>query len=242
MARESVEGQTIELDWIRRRRWDIADREYLRMVHKKTGWYSFISPVQVGAIAAGVEPELVRALMQFALLLGIAFQIQDDLLSLEGSEAAVGKDALGDLYEGKYTLPLLHSLRRLPAAAQSEALAILALPRAAAADAPDAHRAREDLFRRIVGAMPDLDADATQLLERALLDRVGRRRDHEQVSRLHTLVTGRGGESLAHARAVARRHAERARRIFASSAARIPDSVHKQFINSLIDFVLHRSR
>jgi geranylgeranyl diphosphate synthase, type II len=206
MARESVEGQTIELDWIRRRRWDVSDREYLRMVHKKTGWYSFMTPVEVGAIAAGVDPELIPKLMRFALLLGIAFQIQDDLLSLEGSEASLGKDALGDLWEGKYTLALLHALRVLPSNERAEALAILDLPRAD-------------------GATPGA---AT--------------RDERHVRRLYALVTGRDGESLAHARAIARRHAERAHRMFARSLGHVPDSVHRQFLNSLIHFVIHRSR
>jgi len=129
MARESVEGQMLELDWIRRRRWDVQDREYLRMVHKKTGWYSFIAPVQVGAMAAAADRATAGALGRFALALGIAFQIQDDLLSLEGAEGTIGKDALGDLWEGKYTLPLLHTLRSLSPVDRGEALDILARPR-----------------------------------------------------------------------------------------------------------------
>jgi geranylgeranyl diphosphate synthase, type II len=129
MAREAVEGQMLELDWIRRRRWDLRDGEYLRMVHKKTGWYSFIAPVLVGAIAAGAGAGPAGALGRFALSLGIAFQIQDDLLSLEAPERTMGKDALGDLWEGKYTLTLIHALRSLPETERAEALAILARPR-----------------------------------------------------------------------------------------------------------------
>jgi geranylgeranyl diphosphate synthase type II len=99
------------------------------MVHKKTGWYSFITPVLVGAIAAGAAPARRDAMARVALLLGIAFQIQDDLLSLEGTEAEVGKDGHGDLWEGKYTLMLLHTLRSATAAERERALQILALPR-----------------------------------------------------------------------------------------------------------------
>lgn len=209
MARESVEGQMMELDWIRRRRWEVRDHEYLRMVHKKTGWYSFISPVQVGAIAAGASSETVDALGRFALGLGIAFQIQDDLLSLEGTEAAIGKDALGDLWEGKYTLPLLHALRSVTDEERAEALAILARPRA--------ERGAE--------------ADAAQLDER-----------EREVRRLHALVVGRGGASIAHARAVADRFALRARRVLDGALGAIPASVHKGFLRALVDFVIHRSR
>jgi geranylgeranyl diphosphate synthase type II len=136
LARESAEGQMLELDWIRRRRWDVREREYLRMVHKKTGWYSFISPVQVGAIASGADERTAGALGRFALALGIAFQIQDDLLSLVGSEQTMGKDALGDLWEGKYTIPLLHMLRTLDPVEREEALAILARRRPST-DEPD---------------------------------------------------------------------------------------------------------
>jgi len=129
MARESVEGQMLELAWIRGKRWDLRDRDYVRMVHKKTGWYSFISPVQVGALAAGAPAATVSALGRFALTLGIAFQIKDDLLSLEGTEAEIGKDALGDLWEGKYTLPLLHALRTVSDTERQQAVSILSRPR-----------------------------------------------------------------------------------------------------------------
>ena len=129
MARESAEGQMLELTWTRARRWNISDREYLCMVHKKTGWYSFVTPVLVGAIASNASPALHPVLCRFALLLGIAFQIQDDLLSLEAGEDAVGKDGLGDLWEGKYTLALIHALRTASPDERGEALAILAKPR-----------------------------------------------------------------------------------------------------------------
>ncbi len=200
MARESVEGQMIELSWIRARRWDIADHEYLRMVHKKTGWYSFISPVHVGAIAAGASAETRAALGRFALCLGIAFQIQDDLLSLEGTEDAIGKDALGDLWEGKYTLPLLHTLRSISAAELREALAILTQPRGER----DSARERE-------------------------------------VRRLHEMVVGREGSSLTHARATAARFARRARGILDRTLRGISESVHRQFLRALVDFVIHRA-
>ena len=107
----------------------MTDRDYIRMVHKKTGWYSFITPVLVGAIAAGVDGARRDAMARCALLLGIAFQIQDDLLSLEGLEADVGKDGLGDLWEGKYTLMLLHALREVSSADRERAIRVLAMGR-----------------------------------------------------------------------------------------------------------------
>lgn len=244
MARESVEGQMLELDWIRERRWDIRDREYLRMVHKKTGWYSFVSPVLAGAIAAGSDPNQSDALGRFALSLGIAFQIQDDLLSLVGKPGNVGKDALGDLWEGKYTLPLLHTLRSLPQSEQGEALAILARPRPARDDArPTVTEplSRIALLAKITAALPQLTTAESDLLTAALLGKEANVRDEKEVERLHELVVGRGGVSLAYARDVAARFARRAQRYFRTGFRRIPDSVHKQFLGSLVDFVIHRS-
>jgi geranylgeranyl diphosphate synthase type II len=243
MARESVEGQMMELAWIREQRWDLRDREYLRMVHKKTGWYSFISPVQVGALAAGAPPEAVRALGSFALHLGIAFQIQDDLLSLEGTLEAVGKDGWGDLWEGKYTLPLLHMLRTAPEAERREALAVLAMPRPALSRAaPEVAASRRRLLDKIVRAAPDLERDEWRALEALLAGEVEGAKDAAAVARLHRLVTGRGGSSLRHARDTAERFARRSLRTLDAGLARIPDSVHKRFLRALVEFVTRRSR
>ena len=48
--------------------------------------------------------------MRFGFHFGAAFQIRDDLLNLVGDEQIYGKEILGDLYEGKRTLPLVHLL------------------------------------------------------------------------------------------------------------------------------------
>ena len=66
-------------------------------------------------------------------------------------------------------------------------------------------------------------------------------RGEEEVRCLLALVVGRNAESLRYARQVARRHAERARSIFARNLARMGDSVHRRFLNALIHFVIHRT-
>lgn len=258
MARESAEGQMLELDWIRRQRWDLPDREYLRMVHKKTGWYSFISPVQVGATAAGADPETTESLGRFALTLGIAFQIQDDLLSLEGAEGAIGKDALGDLWEGKYTLSLLHALRSVSESERVEALAILARPRSAptmdravgrglnrGADRsfdPAEAAARARLLAKITGGALNLTASELAMLKEALVGDAENSKSEADVKRLRQIITARGGESLAHAREVAERFARRSRHVLETRLSGMPDSVHKRFLRELVAFVIHRSR
>ncbi len=160
MARESAEGQMLELAWIRDHRWDLGDRDYVRMVWKKTAWYSFITPLSVGAITAGAGPDTIRVLGRLGTFLGVAFQITDDLLNLVGDQAALGKERDGDLWEGKHTLILGHALRRSSAAARREAIAILAKnrPRDAAAPGPG-ERTRADVatLRDLIertGALP----------------------------------------------------------------------------------------
>ena len=74
MARESAEGQMMELGWVTSEAWALTDRAYIRMVYKKTTWYSFITPVFVGAIAAGVLSDRLSPFARFATPLGVAFQ------------------------------------------------------------------------------------------------------------------------------------------------------------------------
>lgn len=136
MARESAEGQMIELGWIRSGRWTPTDRDYVRMVHKKTSWYSFITPVVLGAIAAGAPAEAQSRLSRFVSLLGIAFQIQDDVLNLVADESLYGKEIAGDLWEGKHTLILAHALRHADPSDGARAREILAKPRPLDAPGP----------------------------------------------------------------------------------------------------------
>lgn len=112
MARESVEGQAMELDWVSTQEWKLTDRDYYAMTRKKTCWYTCVSPCRIGAIIAGARPRRLTALRRFGVCLGIAFQIQDDLLNLSGADAAYGKESAGDIWEGKRTLMLIVLMQR----------------------------------------------------------------------------------------------------------------------------------
>jgi geranylgeranyl diphosphate synthase type II len=113
MLRHSLEGQAIELAWIRDNVCDLAADDYYRMCLKKTSWYTCVYPLRVGALVAGGGTGEVTALDTFGWYVGAAFQIQDDVLNLVGDGSAYGKEILGDLREGKRTLALIHLLDRL---------------------------------------------------------------------------------------------------------------------------------
>lgn len=130
MCRESLEGQAIELGWIRNSIVPIRDSDYVNMVSKKTSWYTCSSPCRLGAIAAGhTRAHELDLIGQVFREVGVAFQIQDDILNLVGEEDVYGKEALGDLLEGKRTLILIHLMRTVAKSQRVELLKWLSRPR-----------------------------------------------------------------------------------------------------------------
>ena len=107
---ETLEGQAMELGWMRDNDLAVAPQDYMRLVLKKTAWYSFIHPMRIGALVADAEDRDLARFDAFGFLIGLAFQITDDVLNLNGSVARYGKEIDGDLYEGKRTLLLTHAL------------------------------------------------------------------------------------------------------------------------------------
>ena len=83
--------------------------DVLRMAELKTGAYSFQLPLQAGAILAGAGDDVIERLGEAGRLLGIAFQLNDDLLGVFGDPAITGKSALCDLREGKQTALVAHA-------------------------------------------------------------------------------------------------------------------------------------
>ena len=129
MARESVEGQAIELGWRSDNVVTLSDADYFEMVLKKTCWYTTIYPSRVGALIGTRSARGLDRFTRFGFFLGAAFQIQDDLLNLEGDEARYGKELNGDILEGKRTLMLIHLLRHAGAADRIRLVEFLATPR-----------------------------------------------------------------------------------------------------------------
>ncbi len=113
MALRTLEGQATELGWRRDRVEELEPEDYLDLIMHKTCWYTTVHPLRVGALIGSGGSADLRPMVRFGFYLGAAFQIQDDLLNLVGSEREYGKEIDGDLYEGKRTLPLIHLLRNV---------------------------------------------------------------------------------------------------------------------------------
>ncbi len=110
MALRTLEGQATEVGWQLDNVVDLGPQDYLELIMHKTCWYTTIHPLRVGAIVGSGGTVDLGPMVRFGFHFGAAFQIRDDLLNLIGSERMYGKEILGDLYEGKRTLPLMHLL------------------------------------------------------------------------------------------------------------------------------------
>jgi len=105
---QAVEGQAWELGWRADHVYDLDTSDYLRMITKKTAWYTAIFPCRAGALI-GLKQELDRdQFVQFGYFLGATFQIQDDILNVAADRDTYNKDFAGDIVEGKRTLLLIH--------------------------------------------------------------------------------------------------------------------------------------
>src|SRR5688572_27833895 len=85
------------------------EADYFDTIEKKTAALMAVA-CESAAMTAGASDELTKALYRFGLKLGIAFQLQDDLLDLTAPPEKLGKPNGHDLREGKLTLPILRAL------------------------------------------------------------------------------------------------------------------------------------
>ena len=87
-----------------------SEKDYFSVINGKTAL--FIGAVcETGGIFSGAENNKIQALEIYGANLGLAFQIQDDLLDYLGDSAKIGKSLGNDFYEGKMTLPLIRALK-----------------------------------------------------------------------------------------------------------------------------------
>ena len=111
-VRQMSEGELLQLE--KARNLSSTEEIYYEIIRKKTASL-FVAAMQTGAISTGTcSDEQHTALTEIAELLGIAFQIKDDILDFS-TQALTGKAEWNDLKEKKMTLPLLYTLQQLDA-------------------------------------------------------------------------------------------------------------------------------
>lgn len=101
------EGQQYDMDFEHRN--DVAEEEYIEMIRLKTSVLLACS-MQIGAILAGAEQSEGKTLYTIGESLGLAFQLQDDLLDVYGNPAVFGKAIGGDITSNKKTFMLIKAL------------------------------------------------------------------------------------------------------------------------------------
>jgi len=97
---------------------DLSEGRYIDVVRSKTA-ILMSAACEAGAILGDANPARQKALADFGMSLGIAFQLMDDTLDYIATEEAFGKSIGHDLEEGKITLPLIHTLRHCTPAERS---------------------------------------------------------------------------------------------------------------------------
>lgn len=110
MATEICEGQQYDVDFESQEH--VTIDEYLKMIRLKTS-VLLANALQTGAYIAGADEQAQEALYQFGINIGLAFQIQDDILDVWGDPKTFGKAIGGDISCNKKTFVYLEAMRRL---------------------------------------------------------------------------------------------------------------------------------
>ncbi len=141
-AREVCEGQQWDVEFEQLE--EVSLEEYIRMIQLKTAVLLGCA-LKMGAIVAGAAQEKQDGLYRFGLLLGTAFQLQDDYLDTFGEEESFGKRIGGDILEGKKTFLYIDSLKKLQASDRESLLSLYSRP----LEDEESHiRLVTDLFRK----------------------------------------------------------------------------------------------
>ena len=91
---------------------DVEKGDVSTIMKLKTAEYTISGPLQLSAVLGGADQKLIKRLGEFGENLGVAFQIQDDILGVFGSPEQTGKSITSDIEEGKNTLLHNHALKK----------------------------------------------------------------------------------------------------------------------------------
>ncbi len=107
---------------------DVKEEDVYLNYTLKTARYTFDCPMVTGAILAGADKRQIKKISEFGILIGQAFQIQDDIIGIYETEEKIGKSILSDLAEGKKTLLVCHANRVLKGKNKAEFLKVFNKP------------------------------------------------------------------------------------------------------------------
>ena len=105
VTRKMTEGELLQLTTLGRS--DISEQQYLDIIQRKTA-FLFSACCEVGGLLGDASESEQKALSDYGMNLGMAFQLTDDLLDFTSTDDALGKSAGVDLLGGKVTLPLIY--------------------------------------------------------------------------------------------------------------------------------------
>jgi geranylgeranyl diphosphate synthase type I len=105
-------GQIIDID--SEAKHDVSEKDVHDIHTLKTAIYTIEGPLHIGAILAGATEKNLKQLSEFAIPLGRAFQIRDDILGMFGTRERIGKPIGSDIREGKRTLLTVKALQKCP--------------------------------------------------------------------------------------------------------------------------------
>jgi geranylgeranyl pyrophosphate synthase len=88
----------------------VVEADALQIATLKTAYYSFVNPLELGAILGGADTQTLNVLRDFGINAGIAFQIADDIIGTFSDEAEIGKSTMSDIEEGKMTILTTYAL------------------------------------------------------------------------------------------------------------------------------------
>ncbi len=103
------EALDVELSYPNKKR---GSKDVFNIHGLKTAWYTIIEPLTIGGIIAGANNKLLTSFGEFGHNLGIAYQIQDDILGVFGDEKTLGKSVQADIEENKNTLLITYALQK----------------------------------------------------------------------------------------------------------------------------------
>lgn len=116
-ALEVSEGQQFDMEFETRN--DVAEEEYIEMIRLKTS-ILLACALKMGAVVAGASDADANALYAFGEKVGLAFQLQDDLLDVYGDPKVFGKAIGGDITSNKKTFMLINAFNRADAGTRAE--------------------------------------------------------------------------------------------------------------------------